>query len=285
MKALTIANLTVREAARRRLLLALLLLTLVAILLSAWGFSKMTTIKCDRGVPCSAQEVRGVAFVLTTLLAFMFSFVLALSAAFTGSSSIAAEVESGIAQAILARPVSRTEVVLGKWLGFAALITLYAGAVSLIELDLVRWITGYNVPHFWPFIGFLAAEGIVLMSLAVLFSTRLSTITGGVIAVSAFGLAWIGGIVGGFGQAFNNDAVHAVGTLSRLLIPTDGLWRGALYSLEPAVYITAQNSVRQSAANPFYAPAYPAPAYLVWAAAWIVVVVGLAVVSFQRREL
>lgn len=282
---LVIAWLTVREAARRRLLLALLVLTVVAILLSVWGFTKMTTIKCDGGVPCTPAQVRGVAFALTTLLAFMFSFVLALSAAFTGSSSIAAEVESGIAQAILARPISRAEVVLGKWLGFVALIILFAGGVSLVELNLVKWITGYNAPHLVTFITFLAAEGTVLMSLALLFSTRLSTITGGVIAVSAFGLAWIAGIVGGFGQAFNNDAVRSVGTISRLLIPTDGLWRGALYSLEPAVYIAAQNTVRQSTANPFYAPAYPATAYLAWVGLWIAVVVSLAVVSFRRREL
>jgi ABC-type transport system involved in multi-copper enzyme maturation permease subunit len=243
---LTIARLTIREAARRRLLLALLILTVIAVLLSAWGFSHMTTLKCEDGSPCTAEQVRGVAFALTTLLAFMFSFVLALSAAFTGSSSIATEVESGIAQAILA---------------------------------------GYSAPRVAPFIAFLAAEGIVLMSMALLFSTRLSNITGGVIAVSAFGLAWIAGIVGGFGQAFNNDTVRSVGTISRLLIPTDGLWRGAIYSLEPAVYIAAQNTVRQSAANPFYAPSYPAWPYLVWVALWIVAVVGLAVLSFQRREL
>ena len=285
MLVLSIARLTIREAARRRLLLALLVLTVIAVLLSAWGFQHLTTIKCENGSPCTVEQVRGVAFALTTLLAFMFSFVLALSAAFTGSSSIASEVESGIAQAILARPISRTEVVLGKWLGFAGLITLYAALVSVIELGLVAWITGYAAPHVAPFIGFLAAEGIVLMSMALLFSTRLSNITGGVIAVSAFGLAWIAGIVGGFGQAFNNDAVRSVGTISRLLIPTDGLWRGALYSLEPAVYIAAQNTVRQSAANPFYAPTYPAWPYLAWVVLWIVAITGLALLSFQRREL
>lgn len=285
MLVLAIARLTIREAARRRLLLALLVLTITAILLSAWGFQHMTTLNCGDGTPCTAVQVRGVAFALTTLLAFMFSFVLALSAAFTGSNSIATEVESGIAQAILARPISRTEVVLGKWLGFAALITLYAGGVSIVELTLVRWITGYAAPHMWPFIGFLAAEGMVLMSMALLFSTRLSSITGGVIAVSAFGLAWIAGIVGGFGQAFSNDTIRSIGTISRLLIPTDGLWRGALYSLEPTVYIAAQNTVRQSAANPFYAPAYPATAYLLWVVLWIVVVVSLAVASFRWREL
>lgn len=285
MLVLAVARLTIREAARRRLLLALLVVTVIAILLSAWGFQRLTTIKCGDGTPCTAQQVRGVAFALTTLLAFMFSFVLALSAAFTGSASIASEVESGIAQAILARPISRTEVVLGKWVGFTVLIIVFAGGVSLAELNLVNWIDGYSAPHLWPFIGFLAAEGIVLMSMALLFSTRLSAITGGVIAVSAFGLAWICGIVGGFGQAFNNDAVRSVGTLSRLLIPTDGLWRGALYSLEPAVYIAAQNTARQSAANPFYAPAYPAAPYLAWVALWIVVMVGLAILSFRRREL
>lgn len=285
MLVLAIARLTIREAARRRLLLALLILTVIAVLLSAWGFSHMTTLKCEDGSPCTAEQVRGVAFALTTLLAFMFSFVLALSAAFTGSSSISSEVESGIAQAILARPISRTEVVLGKWLGFMVLIVVYAALVSVIELGLVAWITGYAAPHVAPFIAFLAAEGIVLMSMALLFSTRLSNITGGVIAVSAFGLAWIAGIVGGFGQAFNNDTVRSVGTISRLLIPTDGLWRGAIYSLEPAVYIAAQNTVRQSAANPFYAPSYPAWPYLVWVACWIVAIVGLAVLSFQRREL
>ncbi|HLB78409.1 MAG TPA: ABC transporter permease, partial [Candidatus Dormibacteraeota bacterium] len=67
--------------------------------------------------------------------------------------------------------------------------------------------------------------------------------------------------------------------------PTDGLWRGAIYSLEPAVYIAAQNTVRQSAANPFYASSYPAWPYLAWVTLWIVVIVGLAVLSFQRREL
>jgi ABC-type transport system involved in multi-copper enzyme maturation permease subunit len=285
MLVLTIARLTIREAARRRLLLALLVLTVIAVLLSAWGFQHLTTIKCENNAPCTVEQVRGVAFALTTLLAFMFSFVLALSAAFTGSSSIATEVESGIAQAILARPVSRTEVVLGKWLGFTALIILFAGVVSIVELGLVQWITGYAAPHLWTFIGFLAAEGVVLMSMALLFSTRLSSITGGVVAVSAFGLAWIGGIVGGFGQAFSNDTVRSVGTISRLLIPTDGLWRGALYSLQPAVYIAAQNTARQSAANPFYAPSYPATPYLTWVLAWIVVIVALAVLSFRQREL
>ena len=53
---------------------------------------------------------------------FMFSFVLALGAAFVGAPSIHNDVESGVMLAILPRPVRRSEVVLGKWLGLALLI-------------------------------------------------------------------------------------------------------------------------------------------------------------------
>ena len=60
MLVLAIARLTIREAARRRLLLALLILTVIAILLSAWGFSHMTTLKCEDGSPCTAEQVRGL---------------------------------------------------------------------------------------------------------------------------------------------------------------------------------------------------------------------------------
>ena len=41
MTALTVAGLTLREAARRRVVWALLVLTVVLLALSAWGFSKL----------------------------------------------------------------------------------------------------------------------------------------------------------------------------------------------------------------------------------------------------
>ena len=37
--------------------------------------------------------------------------------------------------------------------------------------------------------------------------------------------------------------------------------------------------------NPFFSAAGPTWAYLVWAALWFVLVLGLGLVSFERREL
>jgi hypothetical protein len=123
------------------------------------------------------------------------------------------------------------------------------------------------------------------MTIALLFSTRLSGMVGGVIALVIFGIAWIGGIVGGIGSAFDNAAITHVGTVTRLILPTDGLWRGAVYALEPqSVLAVSAQAGPASAANPFFA-ATPAPlAFELYAAGWVALILGLAVLSFRARE-
>jgi hypothetical protein len=110
--------------------------------------------------------------------------------------------------------------------------------------------------------------------------------TGGVIALGAYFAAWLGGVVGAVGAAFNNAAIMDVGTASRLLLPADGLWRGALWSLEPTVLIAAASEAgRSAAANPFFAPAPPPLAYELWVVFWVLAVLGLALWSFAEREI
>jgi len=48
---LVMARLTVQESSRRRLLLALLILTLIVVGVSAWGFNKITTVTRSDGTP------------------------------------------------------------------------------------------------------------------------------------------------------------------------------------------------------------------------------------------
>ncbi|TMF61808.1 MAG: ABC transporter permease, partial [Chloroflexi bacterium] len=61
--------------------------------------------------------------------------------------------------------------------------------------------------------------------------------TGGVIALVLFFVGWIGGIALGIGQAFQNSTIINIGVGSRLLIPTDGLWHGAIFYLEPSDFL------------------------------------------------
>jgi ABC-type transport system involved in multi-copper enzyme maturation permease subunit len=278
---LTIARLTILEASRRKLLLALGILTIVVIVVTSWGFSRLPTMK-----DVTSAEVRLAASQLTILMAFMFSGVLALGSTLVAAPSIASDIESGIALAILPRPIRRSQLLMGKWLGLALLVTLYAAGSGLLEL-LGIWIgTNYLPPNPIASIAFVAAEGIILMTLALLLSTRLAPMTGGVIALVLFFVAWIGGIALAIGVAFDNETIKSIGIGSRLLIPTDGLWHGAIFYLEPSEILTAARAAgRARAGNPFFADTPLPVSYLVWVVAWLLAVVGLANWSFAKRDL
>lgn len=283
----TIAGLTLREAARRRLLLALAVLTIAVAALTGWGFSRLPTISVGRPPhPIAPVEARLAASQLLILVMFMFSGALALSAVFVAAPAVAGEVESGVALSILARPLRRRDIVLGKWLGLATLLTTYTVAACGLEFLVVRLAMGYTPPHPELVVLFLIAEGLTLLTLALLLSTRLPGMTGGIIAAVLFFAMWMLGVVGGLGEAYQNDTVTHIGTLSKLLLPSDGLWRGAIYGLEPASVISGVDAAgARAGANPFYASALPPTPYLVWCAAWLVAMLGLAMYSFSRRAL
>ncbi len=284
MAALIIARLTIREAARRRLLLALAILTVIVIGLTGWGFQHLATLTQPDGTPVPASELRLATSQVLVLVEFMFSGVLALSAVVVASPSISSEVESGVALAMLARPVSRYQVVVGKWLGFATLIVVYVGAATALELFAVNLTTGYVPPGPVPLALYLMGEGVVVMSLALLLSTMLSGMTAGVIALVLFFLAWIGGIAGAIGEVFGNVAIANAGTVSQLLLPTDGLWRGSVYELEPVLYRDVLGATTERAGNPFFVQSPPSTAFLAWSACWVVLIVAFGVWSFRRRE-
>ena len=283
---LVIARLTVQEASRRRLLLALLILTLIVVGISGWGFNKITTVPRSDGTLLSRAEVAVLSSQLLIVVTFVYSGVLALSAAVVAGPLISSEVESGMLLSMLARPVRRSEVVIGKWVGLAALVGIYAAGSAFLELTAVNWATGYVPPHPVDLVLYVGAEGLVLLSLGLLLSTRLSGITGGVIALVAWLMAWIGGIVGDIGTALQNESVQNVGTISHLILPTDGLWRGAVYAMEPdAVLAALRAGGIVASANPFAAMDPPPIQFLVWVVVWFGVMLSLSVWSFRTREL
>ncbi len=286
MLALTIARLQLQELLRRRLFLVLLLLTVVVIALTTWGFSRIPSLGEGQARPISPVERAAVASQLLILVMFMFSFVLAFSAVFAAAPAISAEVESGTTLAMLARPITRLEYVAGKWLGLVATVLIYAIPAASIQMVLVQIVVDYSPPHPLEFLAFVIGEAVVALTLSLLFSTRFAGMVGGVSGLILWGLAWMGGIVGGVGLVFDNATLTHVGTASKLILPTDGLWRGAVWSLEPASFIAATRAAgRAAAAVPFFAADPPEALYVVWCIVWILFVLALAVWSFTRKEL
>jgi ABC-type transport system involved in multi-copper enzyme maturation permease subunit len=276
---LTIAALTLREAARRRVLLALAALTVVLLALSAWGFSR---IDAEFG-GLTSGEARLIASIVLNLVMFGLSLIAALGTAFLAGPTLAGETESGIALAVLARPIRRSAVLLGKWLGLVVFGTGFVAVAGLAQLLIVRATVGYWAPRPVTGLALLAAQAAVLLTLGLLLSTVISPMASGIVAVGLFGATWIAGVVGSVGEALDNPSVARIGTISRMLLPTDGLWRGAMNSFQdPSLLLRAGAGAGES---PFLSVAPLTIVYLAWAALWIAVVLGLAAVAFQRRDL
>ncbi|MGH7642623.1 MAG: ABC transporter permease [Candidatus Dormibacteria bacterium] len=280
MAAWVIASLTWRELVRRKLVLALLALTAIVIGVSGWGFSRVPSLHLA-GQVLTEGEIHTAAAQLLLLVMFMFSFVLALTCAFLAAPAIAGELESGVAQGLLARPLRRWELLLGRWLGLSLPIAVYTVFSTTLEFALVRWTTGFWPPQVAAAEAGLFVEGLILLTFTLALSTRISAITAGVIAVISFGAMWLGGVAGAFGQVFHNAAISNVGVVTHFLLPTDGLWHAAVYAMEPNSFATAATRGLNSS---FESAAGPTVWYLVWVSVWLVLVLGIALFSFQGRE-
>ena len=282
---IVIARLTVRELVRRRIVWILAALSILSVALVGWGLDRLVDLAREEG--SSELEIRiGVSQVLI-LIAFMFSFVLAVTAAFVGAPALGGDLESGVAWAILARPLRRADVLLGRWLGSALVVAGYAVLSGVLAIAAATFVAGYGPPEPLLAVGFLAGEALVLLTLTLALGSVLPSIAAGAIAVVAFGLGWMAGVMAGVAAALGVAGLGTVAEVSRWLLPTDGLWRGVIYGLEPplVVLIAADRAPELANANPFYAATPPPLPFVLWSIAWIAIVLTAATWAFERRDL
>jgi ABC-type transport system involved in multi-copper enzyme maturation permease subunit len=282
--ALTVAGLTLKEAARRRVLWALAALTVVLLALSAWGFSRLAATEFQGGALTSG-EARLTASIVLNLVMFGLSLIAALGTAFLAGPTLAGEIESGIALALLARPIRRSAVLVGKWLGLAVFGSGFVAVAGLAQFLIVRATVGYWPPEPGTGLLLLAAQTVVLLTLGLLLSTAISPMASGIVAVGLFGSTWIAGVVGGVGAALGNEGVARVGTVSRMLLPTDGLWRGAMRAFQDPTAVAQLGGPAVDGGFPFLSASPLTPVYLAWTGLWIALVLGLAGMAFLRRDL
>ena len=135
---------------------------------------------------------------------------------------------------MLARPIRRADLVVGRWLGLGVVVVVYAAASGLLEIAAVGFVSGYQPPE--PLLAavvYLAAQAIVLLTLALLLSTRLPAIARArsrrPVRARLDGRRLRAGSAG----CFDAGALVAAAEATRWLLPSDGLWRGAIYGLEP----------------------------------------------------
>lgn len=285
MSALEVARWTVKEAVRRRLLLGLVLLSAAFVGLFGLGFALLYN-KAQASSGADAFVGTVAANVLTVLGLYAVQFLAAFLALFLSVGAISADADSGLLHAVLARPISRLDYLLGRWLAFAGLLVVYVLSMAGALLLIARTVADYQPVSPVRTLGLLTLEVVFLVSVGLLGSTVLPTLGNGVLTFSLFGLAWLGGIIELIGSAVHNVAMANIGTGVALAFPSDALWRGASYFAQSPAFLAQTSAVGQvSGGIPFASTSAPTVAIVTWAAAYLLVVLVLARAAFARRDL
>jgi ABC-type transport system involved in multi-copper enzyme maturation permease subunit len=297
---LVVARWTVLEARRRKLLLAGVVLSIAFVAVFALAFTllyhnQQRSVLSGQAAPSDPTGVlnpREELLLLSTILVVLglygVQFLAALLALFLGVASISPEVDSGTLHAVLARPLSRLDYLLGRFLALAGMLIAYIVVMSGALLLTARIVAGYQPGDAIRVVGLMILQVLVLLAVSLLGSTVLPTLANGVVMLALFGLAWLGGIIQFIGSVPpGNDLMANLGTAVSLLLPADAVWRGASYHLMPPSLLAAGSLVsgQGNPELPFASVTPIAPAMLTWALVYPTACIGLAVAAFRRRDL
>lgn len=284
MAVFLIARLTFDEALRRRLVLAVLLLSVVFLALYAFGFQlvhdDINRFDAQRGgVPRSVlpYEVQASAMVLLGL--YTVNFLAGIMTIFAAVGAIASEIESGTLQAIVPKPLARWEIIAGKYLGFLAMIVVYlclmVGGVVVIS----RTIGDYSPPGVAHGMALMMLVSAILLSLTMLGSTIFSTMANGVVVFMLYGMAVTGGLVEQIGNTLDNDTMVRIGILTSVVVPSDSMWKLASYVVQPRI------AVNMLGPNPFGTAAPPSDFAVRYALVYCATLVAASMLVFNRRDI
>jgi Cu-processing system permease protein len=276
---IVIARLTFQEAIRRKIVLAALLLGIAFLVLFNLGFYFIQSDFHGNHEFTPPARVRNEAYNFLSLAGmYVVNFLAIAIGALITADTLAGEIQSGTIQATMTKPISRSAVVLGKWLGQAVLLLLYLTMMGGGVILSVRVLSGYAMPNWFAGLGTIYFNSLIIMTLTLAFSSTLSTLATGGAVFGAFGLAFIGGWVERVGTLMNNQTAVDLGILSSLLLPSEALWnKAAGLMTSPLASI--------SGITPFTAASQPSPLMLVYAFVYLLLVLFIAIRRFGARDL
>ncbi|WP_135229807.1 ABC transporter permease [Deinococcus fonticola] len=286
--ALLIAELSLREALRKKLVAVLLVLTALFIGFYLFGIYKMEVRLDARAAEAGLERSPTGSSNLPVMFATMFGMYLvyflgALMAVLSTVSSVSGDIESGVMQSVIARPVSRAALVLGRWLGFAAVNVGYVALLSVTLLGGVYAITGYTPPDALPAVLLVLLAVLLLTALTVLGSTLFTTLANGIGVFVLYGLGFTGGILTAIGSLSDTPTLTTLGKLANAVMPTNALWLGASYHLQPEIMRQVGEISRGT--NPFFATEPIAAWLIAWAAGLTFLAVLAGMWRFSGRDL
>jgi len=274
---LVIARLTFREAARRKILLAAVALGVIFLVVYAIGFyyvNKDLSTSGNAGL-IERSEIRNF-FMMAGL--YVVNFLCVMMAVLTSVDTLSGEIASGTIHTLVAKPVQRWEIVVGKALGFSGMLTLYVLLMGGGVVAVVYLLGGYQAPNVLRGLSLMWLNVILLLSVSLLGGATLSTLANGVLVFGMYGIAFLGGWIEQVGSLVQNQTAVNIGIISSLIIPSEAIWRRAAYEMQSPL-------VQALGFSPFSSGSVPSLFMIAYAIVYAAIALLLAIRQFHRRDL
>jgi Cu-processing system permease protein len=278
-----LARMTFQEAIRRRIVLTGLILGILFLIVFSIGARLIST-----EIAREASLEGGAAYrnVLQTemsnflLMAGLYAvtFLSIAMGALLGADTLAGEINSGSIQTILTKPIRRSDVVFGKWLGFAGLLGLYALLMSGGVVLIMFLQSDYLPRNMLTGLPLIYLESLLVMTISLAGSSAMPALATGGMVFGLYGLAFLGGWIEQIGALANNPAAVKIGIVTSLVVPTEALWRRAAYEMQTPLASALGMS-------PFGAFSVPSILMVAYAILYLVVLLAIAVSTFNHRDI
>jgi len=276
MGAWILAGVTFREAARKRILWMALIAGLAFLALFGTGLHFQMKDLASRAPSLLLRRQILNAMLMMGLYAV--DLLTVTMTVLTSVDTLSGEISSGTIHAVATKPISRVELLLGKWLGFAGMLSLYVTLMVGGTAAVAYALTGYTARHLARGLSLILLESLLLLSVTFLFGTTFSTLTNGVLALGLHGIAFMGGWIEQAGTLSHSPRAVTVGVVASVIMPSESLWRRAAFEMQSPL-------VGALGFSPFSNASTPSLTMIAYAALYLALALAIALHRFGQRDL
>ena len=274
------AGITFREAARKKVLWMALAAGLAFLGLFGTGlYFQLKDLSPQLNLVLKRQGVAALLMVglyAVDLMAVVMSVLVSVD-------TLSGELASGTIQAVATKPIARWEVLLGKWLGFVGMVTVYialmvGGITALTYLLSLHRVGGVLPHHLLRGAGLIWLECVLMLCLTFRIGASFSTLTNGALVLGLHGIAFVGGWIEQAAALTNSPRALNVGIAASLIMPSEAMWRRAVFEMQSPL-------VSALGFSPFSAASVPSKFMILYASLYMALALALAVRRFSQRDL
>ncbi len=273
-----------KEVFTKRIILLVFIMTMIYLslygLLAYFVFAEHR----ENNVNAMMLTMQGIGF--TSILGFYFgSMIIVFFTIMASVGCISSEIESGIINAVLTKPIKRVEYLLGKYLGLSIMVIIYTTFIftsifiinniinipPLNNISIITILKGYLIFLILP---------LSLLSLTIFGSVKFKTLNNGIVVIGIYIFGLIGSMmeqIGGF-LTFTNG-IEEWGIVISLISPFDAVYRKMISVLFSSFNLS-------SASGPvFLNNKIPSDGMMAYVVIYSLILVGVAIMNFQKKEI